>query len=241
MKVSLIVPAFNEAKLLPATLRCLQSAAAALHDRGWQTELIVCNNNSTDDTAAVAAAAGARVVFEPINQIARARNCGAAAATGDWLVFVDADSSPTAGLFGEMADTIVTGRCVGGGSTIIFDRHYHLAAVANRLWNWFSQRLRYAAGSFVFVEAKAFREVGGFSLKLYASEEIDFSQRLKRLGRKTKRQVCILHRHPMITSSRKMELYSPWEHFKFIARAILGGGRSLRRPEQCSLWYDGRR
>ena len=71
--------------------------AAAFTARGWTTELIVCDNNSSDATPAIAAAAGARVVFEPVNQIGRARNAAAAAATGDWLVFVDADSHPTAG------------------------------------------------------------------------------------------------------------------------------------------------
>jgi len=54
--------------------------------------MIVCDNNSTDRTAEIARAAGAIVVYEPVNQIARRRNCGAAAATGDWLIFVDADS-----------------------------------------------------------------------------------------------------------------------------------------------------
>ena len=50
------------------------------------------------------------MVFEPVNQIARARNTGAAAATGDWLVFIDADSHPSAELFAEVAEQI------GGGA-----------------------------------------------------------------------------------------------------------------------------
>ena len=76
----------------------MKSAAGAFVRRGWGVELIVCDNNSTDRTAEIARNAGARVVFEPVNQIARARNRGAAAATGDWLIFVDADSHPSAGL-----------------------------------------------------------------------------------------------------------------------------------------------
>ena len=72
----------------------------------------MCDNNSKDRTAEIARAAGARVVFEPVNQIARARNAGAAAATGIWLVFVDADSHPSAALFDEVAGQIL-GRLPG--------------------------------------------------------------------------------------------------------------------------------
>ena len=81
-------------------------------------ELIVCDNNSTDRTAGIASAAGATVVLEPLNQIARARNTGAAEATGDWLFFVDADSHPTRELFGDAAEQILSGRVLAGGATI---------------------------------------------------------------------------------------------------------------------------
>src|SRR5205823_2793019 len=94
MKISIIVPAFNEEKLIGETLRRISSATAAFSERGWASEVIVCDNNCSDRTAELARAGGARVVFEPINQIARARNTGAAAATGDWLLFIDADSHP---------------------------------------------------------------------------------------------------------------------------------------------------
>ena len=99
MKVSVVIPAFNEEKLLPSTLGAVRAAAAAFTARGWEWECVVCDNNSTDRTAEVARAAGAAVVFEPVNQIGRARDAGARAATGAWLVFIDADSwpSPAAG------------------------------------------------------------------------------------------------------------------------------------------------
>src|SRR5215468_10973854 len=84
LKISVIIPAFNEERLLGATLAHVKSAMAAFTERQWKSELIVCDNNSTDATEALARAASATVVFEPINQIARARNSGAAAATGDW-------------------------------------------------------------------------------------------------------------------------------------------------------------
>ena len=105
LKLSVVVPAFNEERLLAATLGSIRSAALSF-DGAWSWELIVCDNNSTDRTAEIARAAGATVVFEPINQIARARNRGAAAATGDWLIFVDADSYPTRELLEEVRKAI---------------------------------------------------------------------------------------------------------------------------------------
>src|SRR5690348_10368111 len=99
MKISIIVPAFNEEKLLPRSLAAIRKAASAFERNGIETELVVCDNNSTDRTAAVARENGAIVAFEPINQISRARNGGARIATGDWLVFVDADSFPSEKLF----------------------------------------------------------------------------------------------------------------------------------------------
>ena len=77
VKISVIVPAFNEEKLIGETLRTIQEAMRAFARAGWETELVVCDNNSTDRTAELARAAGAVVVFEPVNQIARARNKGA--------------------------------------------------------------------------------------------------------------------------------------------------------------------
>ena len=135
MKISIVVPAFNEEKLLPATLRSITSAAAAFHARGWETELIVCDNNSTDRTAEVARAGGAQAVFEPVNQISRARNTGAAAATGGWLVFVDADSQPSRELFAEAAAAMMTGRFIGGGVTVRLDEFFPSLSFFTALWN----------------------------------------------------------------------------------------------------------
>ena len=65
MRVSVVIPAFNEEKLLPATLAAVGAAAEAFRVRGWSWECVVCDNNSTDRTAELARAAGATVVFEP--------------------------------------------------------------------------------------------------------------------------------------------------------------------------------
>ena len=241
MNISVIIPAFNEEQLVGETLRQVELALAAFTRRGWSTEIIVCDNNSTDGTAALAAAAGAKVVFEPINQIARARNRGAAAATGDWLVFIDADSHPSAGLFADVAEQIETGRCLAGGCTIRLAGHYPLGNLVTRLWNAVSRTGRLLAGSFIFCETAAFRQVGGFSNELFAGEELDLSRRLKQLARAGKRRIVILHRHPLVTSARKMHLYTLREHLRFLVKAVFSHKRILTSRDECHTWYDGRR
>jgi glycosyltransferase involved in cell wall biosynthesis len=239
--ISVLVPAYNEANGLAASLASIRTAMRAFEARGWGTELVVCDNNSTDDTAAIAAAAGARVVFEPVNQIGRARNTAAAAASGDWLVFVDADSHPTPALFADAADAIAAGRCLAGGSLVRMDEAPAFGTAIVAAWNVVSRVTRWAAGAFIFVDATAFRAVGGFSPHLYATEELELFRRLKRLARAERRRVVILRRHPIQTSPRKLQLYSWREIAVFMVRTAVTGGRTLRRADQCFVWYDGRR
>jgi glycosyltransferase involved in cell wall biosynthesis len=241
VKVSIIIPAFNEERLLGESLKHVREAMKGFERLGLITELIVCNNNSTDRTEEIATAAGAKVVFEQINQIGRARNCGAAVATGEWLVFIDADSHPSAALFADVASQILSCEVVAGGSTLRLNGSSRTARFITRLWNFISIQTKWVAGSFIFCEANAFRQVGGFNNELFASEEIDLSKKLKRHARKAKKRIVILDKHPMVTSDRKLHLYTMGEHFRFLARTILAGGKTLNSREDCHSWYDGRR
>lgn len=241
VKISVIIPAFNEEKLIVGTLERIGAASRAFESIGWHVEIIVCDNNSTDGTAELARAAGAIVVFEPINQISRARNAGARAATGDWLIFVDADSHPSDGLFANVAEVIRSGRVLAGGSTVRIAEKYPVARFAVGAWNWLSRVRCWAAGSFIFCDAGVFREIGGFSTELFVSEEIDLSKRLGQLARRRGKRMIILHRNPIVTSVRKMHLYTPGEHLRFLGKLVLQRGRPMKRREECAIWYDGRR
>jgi hypothetical protein len=97
------------------------------------------------------------------------------------------------------------------------------------------------AGSFIFVETAAFRQIGGFSRELFAGEEIDLSQRLKPLAQAAGRKIVILHRHPIKTSARKMKLYKPRELAGFFMRAVFNQRRMLTSRDKAFIWYDGRR
>jgi hypothetical protein len=106
--------------------------------------------------------------------------------------------------------------------------------VVSRIQKW-------APGAFIFCEAAAFRAVGGFNQELYASEEIDLFKRLKLLARERGKRIVILHRNPLVTSARKLHLYTVWEHLRFAGKLAFLFGRPLRSRDGCPTWYDGRR
>jgi glycosyltransferase involved in cell wall biosynthesis len=238
VKFSIVIPAFNEELLLAGTLQRVKLAAAALSG-AW--ELIVCDNNSTDRTAEIARAAGAKVVFEPHNQISRARNKGASAAAGEWLVFIDADSAPSAGLLSDMEAAATSGAVLAGGSTIAPDSTSFGYRTSIRGWNLVSRLTHWAAGSFIYCQRSAFQEIGGFSEELYASEELDLFTRLKKLARQKGKRIEILHRHPLHTSDRKVHLYGWRSLARAASRFVLQPRASLRNRDACSPWYDGKR
>lgn len=244
VKMSIVVPAFNEEKILGETLAQIKSAGSAFAQIGWETELIVCDNNSSDRTAEVAQTAGAQVVFEPVNQIARARNSGAAAATGDWLVFMDADSHPSAGLFADMAKEIQSGKCIGGGATIRWDQKLFLIELLTPVVNLGYRWRRLLLGAFIFVETAVFRKLGGFSNEAFAGEDVELSRRLKDQARQTGKRIVILHRHPVVTSARRMRLYTTGQQlgqFGLLFYIMFDPHHVTKSREAARIWYDGRR
>jgi len=230
---SIVLPAYNEAALLPATLARLHEAMAATRLRG---EIVVCDNNSSDATAQAAGTGGARVVFEPVNQISRARNTGARAARGRLLVFVDADTLVPAPLLTRALDALATGRACGGGAAVVMEGvSGGLAGHMLGLWNGLSRGRRLAAGSFVFCLHEAFLAVGGFSERVYASEEIWLSRALKRWGRPRGLEFLILD-EAVTTSGRKAR----WYPAPLLLAVMLGFVICpwlVRSRHYCWLWY----
>ncbi|MEW5905570.1 MAG: glycosyltransferase [Elusimicrobiota bacterium] len=241
MKISVVIPAYNEEKLLGACLESVKDAFGGPAGNGLPHEVIVCDNNSSDSTARIAAAAGARVVFEPVNQIGRARNAGAAAAAGEWLLFIDADSRLSVSTLEQLRAAIAGGACCGGGARVGLESAPPLPGrAAAWLWNLISRTFRLAAGSFIFCRADAFRDTGGFSRELYAAEELDLSRRLTRWGKEKKLSFVILP-GPHMSSGRKLRLYSVTDFLVLLFFLAFRPGRTLRDPGRLKYLYDGRR
>ena len=240
MHYSLIIPAWNEAAFIAHTIESVQAAMQQLEKASNQHgQLIVVDNNSSDDTASIARSLGASVVFEPVNQIARARNRGASSASGAVLIFLDADTTCSATLLAHVLERAATGQVVGGGSQIAPDKVVAASGMRGiALWNWISRTARLAAGCFVFCRRDAFEDVGGFSDKVFAGEEIFLSRQLKRWGKSRRMSFEIMSIDPVVTSVRKLEWYSPTQVILQALLVLIPGALYSRRL--CRLWYEDR-
>ncbi|HUF63664.1 MAG TPA: glycosyltransferase [Verrucomicrobiales bacterium] len=231
---SIVIPAWNEEAFLPRTLERLQGAMHTLERPG---EIVVADNASTDATAAIARRAGARVVHEPHRQISRARNAGAAAAAGALLIFLDADTLVEGPLLRETLRLADSGSCCGGGAQLRPDSQTPAAVV--RLihrWNSLSRLLGWAAGCYLFCSKRAWQDIGGFSEKVYAGEEIWMSRALHRWGRRRGMRFVIIAEDGPMTSARKAQWFSPWQLGWRVA-AILLFPFITRYRRFCDLWY----
>lgn len=236
--VSVLIPAYNEEALLGETLESVHGSFVALGLKSTAYEIIVCDNNSTDHTPQIAAAHGATVVFEPHNQIAKARNAAASQAKHEWLIFLDADTRLNPALLNATLEVLGLGDVCGGGALVQFDQPlYNDRANAFLLscWNGISSSLSIAAGSYVFCRRAAWQDVGGFEEGVYAAEEIYFSRRLKRWGRERRQRFVVLTATPIVTSSRKIQWYGKRELFLKMVSMIRPG--AIRSREACDLWY----
>ncbi len=241
LRLSVVIPAYNEEKLISGTIGGVRRSLGRAGVGEDEYEIIVCDNASSDATAALAVEAGARVVFEPERQIARARNVGASRARAPWLLFLDADSWPDTALMGELLGALADHRVVAGGCTMRMDDVPRTIGVALRAWNLTSRLCRWAAGAFIFCRRDAFQAIGGFGLDFYVAEEIDFSRRIKRWGAAQGLRFRVLHRHPLLTSGRKGTLYSQREIWSLMLSMLRHPRRFFRDRGLLTLWYDGRR
>lgn len=232
---SIVIPAFNEEELIGDTLQRVKEAVSSCGQTG---EVIVVDNNSTDQTATIAKAFGVRVVFEPHNQIARARNSGARHALGEKLIFLDADSQLSPELLRHALAALERSDIVGGGALIRFGGNPGVFGqwCLNR-WNALSVRFKLAAGSFFFARKEAFNAVGGFSEQVYAGEEITLSRKLTRWGTTRGMRIHIITESFIITSPRKLEWYPPWQILS--AHLILALCPPLMSSRRfCRFWYS---
>lgn len=234
MDYSIIIPAYNEQDWLSQTLSALEEAMETLSLPG---EVIVVDNNSGDRTPQIARQHNAQVVFEPVNQISRARNTGARAAKGRYLIFLDADTILSADLLQTALSNLSSGQCCGGGVLVDFDKPIKpLARAALKFWNQAALKFGLAAGCFIYCLREGFEAIGGFSEKVFASEEIWFSQQLQTWGRQRQMTFQVIPSPRIVTSSRKLEWFSPFEMI-FTGIVLMIFPFALRFRIACMHWY----
>jgi len=231
MSCSVVIPAHNEAELLPRGLRAIARAAERF---GEPVEVIVVANRCTDATADLALASGARVVTSGARNIAAVRNSGAAVATGDVLVTIDADSVMSPFALCDIAQLLATGRYVGGGTRFHPERRSVGITATTTLVGVLTATVG-LSGAMFWCGRQDFEAIGGFDETLLVAEDLDFARRLRAHGRRTNRRFTTLRTAPVVVSCRKFDRFGDWHLF-----AMAGQLRQIRASATGtdSAWVD---
>jgi rSAM/selenodomain-associated transferase 2 len=220
MKVSIIIPALNEAENILAAIESVKRQAGDF-------EIIVVDGGSDDDTLELAQLYAATISSE--RGRARQMNAGARQATGDVLLFLHADSILHPNALSQLRSTLRDDRIAGGTFTLAFD--------ADNFWlrfYTFFPRFHFVFFHYgdqgIYVRRSIFEQMGGFS-DIPLMEDIDFLRRLQRLGKRT-----VIRHYPVMTSARRFFKYGlVWQEVLNIALVIawiLGV-----KPERLARWY----
>ena len=181
-RISVIVPTWNEAAYLPRLFESLQRQTVP------PDEVLVADSGSSDGTPDVARAAGATVVEGEQRGPGEGRNRGARAATGDVLLFVDADCLLPANLIESVFLALGDPNVVGGATGFApaegrrFERSlFYLANAYQRaltIWG-----IPHNAGYCFFFRKTAFETLGGIREDLVLNETHDLAIRSRSIGR----------------------------------------------------------
>ena len=157
-------------------------------------------------------------------------NAGAAATTGDLLVFLHADSRLPAGARGDIEEAVRDPTCVGGRFDVRFDRDCVLGRVIAFMMNARSRWTGIATGDqAIFARRSVFDRLGGYA-GIPLMEDVDLTRRLKRTGR-----LAALHAQ-VVTSFRRWETKGPLRSILLMwgLRFLYWVGVS---PARLARWY----
>lgn len=203
MTVSIVIPAFNEEKYLPA---CLQSCID--HKPENLLEIIVVDNASTDRTAEVAARFPfVRVAREPQKGTNAARQRGFLEAKGDILVFLDADTRAGPGHFERMMEGLSKPDVVCATGPYVFDdMPKWKQACVHFYWNVLAEST-FAVTHFMVVggnfaaKRRAIERMGGFDTSIaFYGDDTDIAKRFHSVGK-----IDYSARYTVVTSGRRLE------------------------------------
>ncbi|CAA9279945.1 MAG: Glycosyltransferase [uncultured Chloroflexi bacterium] len=196
---TVVIPAHNAARTLGVCLDALRAQGVPSSD----FSLIVVDDASSDGTAAVASRSDVVVLAGPGTGPAAARNVGARAATGEVLVFLDADTVPEQGWLRELVAPLAEPEVVAVKGRYRSAQRSVLARFAQLEFEWKYARLERAERvDFVDTGTAAYRRnaflgAGGFDEGFRASEDVDLAFRLAAAGAKIvfNPRAVVLHRH----------------------------------------------
>jgi rSAM/selenodomain-associated transferase 2/rSAM/selenodomain-associated transferase 1 len=229
-RLSIVVPALNEAAGIAAMLAELAPLRRAGH------EVIVVDGGSDDGTAK-AARPHADVVLSAPRGRAQQMNAGAAAATGDVLLFLHADTRLPADAVAAIAAALPTpdaGDCPRWGRfDVDIDGRPRVLRLVAAMMNLRSRLTGIATGDQgMFVTRALFAQVGGFP-ELPLMEDVALSRRLRDLAG---RPACLAAR--VVTSGRRWEARGPWRTILLMARLRFDYWRGVD-PAKLARRYAG--
>ncbi len=239
--LSIVIPAFNEAALLPRLLDTVDAASRRYAGGAGAVEVIVADNSSTDATATIAAARGCRVAPVVKRIIGAARNGGAAVATAPLLCFVDADMQIHPDTFNAIDRALADPRIVGGATGVTMQRWSAGIAVSYALLVPFVWLTGMDTGV-VFCRRDDFVRVGGYDESRHFAEDVDFLWKLTRLGRSRRQRLTRLRPVKAVASTRKFDRYGDWHYFTMMPTLLAGTLRSRASgsPAARRYWYEDR-
>ena len=189
VRLSVIVPMLNEEGAIGATLDAIRVSAP-------RAQIIVVDGGSTDRSIEVASNRGAEILRARRGRACQ-MNAGAAAAHGDALAFVHADTMVPTTFAADVAAGLADPNVVGGRFDLELDESSWTWRLLGKLISWRSRMMRSATGDqAIFVRRAIFVAMGGFA-EIDLCEDIDFARRLKHRGR----VACL--RSQVITSARR--------------------------------------
>lgn len=211
MSISVIVPAYNEERYIGETLNNLNSAKDfLLKSKGVSTEIIVVDNGSTDSTASIALSSGAKIIKESQQNVARARNVGANGASGNHLVFIDADVIVPKSLLWRITEAMKDEGCVGGAVDAIYQPGKLWVKVYLQVWRLFGKLAGMAQGATQFCRRDVYVRLCGYDETMYMGEDVDFYWRLKRFAKRHHARLCFIKDIQVIPSTRRFDRWPFW-------------------------------
>jgi glycosyltransferase involved in cell wall biosynthesis len=237
MNISVVIPAHNEENYIG---QCLSAVRKAGELAKSNVEIIVVANRCTDRTEEIARSFHARIVKNDSRNLSAIRNAGLRAAGGEALVSIDADSVMSENALFEARRALESGRYVGGGARIRFERYSPGLLVTHVVKELIVFTTGLSGGMFWFCK-RDFEAIGGFDESMYVLEDADFAKRLKQHGRRCGRRYIALPNSSIITSTRKWDKFGDWTFFKILFREQKELRRSIKEEESefsSKYFYD---